>query len=168
MTLLVSRSQHLTIWKTRAVKSRQPVFRQPICNSGLGWTSSTQLTHLVLACREEIGVPRADGETADGRDVAGERDLQLARGQVPDLDDPVAGAGRKPLVSRLDGDGPNPAEVARDDTRELPWSERGARKYLGVSLGARPAHGLLGRPERGRGATDTSAPVAAKTSGQAA
>lgn len=65
-------------------------------------------------------MPRADGETPDGRDVAGERDFELARGQIPDLDDPVAGAGCEPLVPRLDGDGPDPAEVARDDTRELP------------------------------------------------
>jgi hypothetical protein len=59
-------------------------------------------------------------EPADGRDVAGEGEAELAGREVPDLDDAVARAGREPLVARLDRDGTHPAEVAGDDARELP------------------------------------------------
>jgi hypothetical protein len=59
-------------------------------------------------------------EPADGRDVAGEGEAELAGREVPDLDDAVARAGREPLVARLDRDGAHPAEVAGDDARELP------------------------------------------------
>lgn len=53
--------------------------------------------------------------------MAGEGELELARGEVPDLDDSVACAGGEPLVPGLDGDGADPAEVTRDDAGELPY-----------------------------------------------
>lgn len=115
MTLLTSRSQHLTIYSPR-----------PLSGSALSFLPSLSLspkktTYLVLPSREEIRMPRANGETSNGGDVAGEGELELARGEVPDLDDSVACAGGEPLVPGLDGDGADPAEVTRDDAGELPY-----------------------------------------------
>lgn len=99
-------------------------------------------TDFVFCAREEIRRAGRDGEAADGRDVARERDFELAGRQVPDLhgrpevslailsyikgsgttrlDDPVACAGREPLVARLDGSRAHPAEVTGDDAGEFP------------------------------------------------
>ena len=61
-----------------------------------------------------------DGQATDGGDVAGQGELERTRGEVPDFDDAVAGAGGEPGVARLDGDAADPAEMARDDADELP------------------------------------------------
>lgn len=49
----------------------------------LGVGSSS--THLVLSAREEIRMPVRHGEATNGRDVTGERELELPTCQVPDL-----------------------------------------------------------------------------------
>lgn len=72
MTLFVSKSQHLTICAGCSVRAEAAHHR-------------CQWTYLVLAAREEVGMPRRDGEAAHGRDVTRERELELARRQVPDL-----------------------------------------------------------------------------------
>ena len=60
-------------------------------------------THLsILPAGEQIWLPVGDGETSDNGDVASEGDLELAAGQVPDLDHPVRRTCGEPLVSRLD------------------------------------------------------------------
>ncbi len=64
-------------------------------------------THLpVLPGGEEVGVPGGDGQPADGGDVAGEGELELARGQVPHLDHAVGGARHEPLVAGLNSHRP--------------------------------------------------------------
>ena len=49
-----------------------------------------------------------EGWAARLLDVAGERELQLARGHVPDLDGPVGGAGAEPLVAGIEGQRAHP------------------------------------------------------------
>jgi hypothetical protein len=62
--------------------------------------------HLVFATREEIRMPWADGESTDCRDMAGERELQLSRSEIPNLppveisDYPMSnGPGRRTLMT---------------------------------------------------------------------
>jgi hypothetical protein len=76
--------------------------------------------HLVVADREEIRQAAADGDAANRTNVAGQRELQFARRQVPDLDGAIGGTGREPLVTRIDGDAAHPARVARHDAHQLP------------------------------------------------
>ena len=64
--------------------------------------------HFVLAAGEEVGVPRGNGETAHGGDVAGQGEAECAGCEVPDLDGAVAGAGGEPVVVGLDGEGTHP------------------------------------------------------------
>lgn len=47
------------------------------------------LDHFVLATGKEVWVPRRHGQASHRRDVAGERELELARSQVPDLRDMI-------------------------------------------------------------------------------
>jgi hypothetical protein len=50
---------------------------------------------------------------------------KLTAGKVPNLDDTVARASREPFVSGLDSNRTYPAQVTRDDTRQLPvWVVR--------------------------------------------
>mmetsp|Transcript_12697 Transcript_12697/g.41554 ORF Transcript_12697/g.41554 Transcript_12697/m.41554 type:complete len:240 (-) Transcript_12697:157-876(-) len=77
--------------------------------------------HLVLTRREEVGRPIRNCQTSDGRDVASERQLQCAGGQVPDLDGAVGRPGGVPRVGRVDRHAPDPAHVARNDPHHLPW-----------------------------------------------
>ena len=56
----------------------------------------------ILPTGEQIRLPVGDGETSDNGDVASEGDLELAAGQVPDLNHPVRRSCCEPLVSRLD------------------------------------------------------------------
>ena len=64
--------------------------------------NDSYFTHLsILPTGEQIRLPVGDGETSDNRDVASEGDLELAAGQVPDLDHPVRRSSGEPLVSRL-------------------------------------------------------------------
>ena len=65
-------------------------------------------------------------EAADRVEVACERDLQRAAGQVPDLDGPVRRARGEPLVAVVHGDAADPAEMPADHAEELPlgtWFE---------------------------------------------
>ena len=91
-----------------------------------------------------------DGQAADGGDVAGEGELERARGEVPDFDDAVAGAGGEPGVARLDGDAADPAEVARDDADELPGGVV-RRLYGARRLVEGEGVGELGRGGKGGG-----------------
>jgi hypothetical protein len=57
----------------------------------------------------------------NGGDVTRERQPQLTRREVPDLDDAVPGTGCEPLVARLDGDAAHPSQVPGNNAHELPW-----------------------------------------------
>ena len=59
------------------------------------------LDHLVLAGGKEVRVPRAHGQRAHGVYVAGERDLQHACGEVPNLNRAVRCARDEPEVARI-------------------------------------------------------------------
>ena len=87
---------------------------------------------LVQAAAEHVGVLVRDGEARDLLDVAGERELESARREVPHLDGAVARAGHKPFVARIERDAADPAEVTRDCAVHLPWR---------VPFGAWPAAG---------------------------
>lgn len=89
----------------------------------------------ILAATEQIRMLGADRQAAHCTDVACERELQLAAGQVPDLDDTVRRSSGEPLVSRLHGDAAHPAGMARDDAGQLPG---------GVPLGLGYGWRLLG------------------------
>ncbi len=97
--------------------------------------------HLVLAAREEVRVSGGYGEATDGRYVPGQGEPQVSRGEVPYLYSAVAGAAGEPLVVRLDGQSPDPAQMARNDSHQLP-----RRVPLGLDLvrclGAGGAQGL--------------------------
>ena len=77
-------------------------------------------THLVLSAREEIRMPRRDGKSSDSRYMACQRQLQLPRSQIPNLDDTIPCASRKPLVSRFHCHTAYPTEVTRDDAHKFP------------------------------------------------
>lgn len=79
------------------------------------------LHRLILAAREQIRMPVAHLQTAHGRDVTGQRETQLAAGQIPDFDHSVVGAGGKPLVRVIDRQASHPAGVAGDHTHQFPW-----------------------------------------------
>ena len=79
-----------------------------------------QRTYLVFTTRKEIWVSGRDSQATDGRDVAGQRQLERARGKVPNLDDSVACAGREPGVAGLDGDAADPTQVAGNDANKFP------------------------------------------------
>lgn len=79
------------------------------------------LDELVLARRKQIRMPVTHGQATDGRNMARQRKLQLARRHVPDLDNTVTSTCRKPLIVRVNGYAPNPAQMARHDTHKLPW-----------------------------------------------
>ena len=66
-------------------------------------------------------MPRRDRETANGRNVASQRQLELARCQVPDFDDTIPSTSCEPLVPGLDSDTTYPTKVSRNDEYELPW-----------------------------------------------
>lgn len=87
------------------------------------------LDHLILAAREQVGMPRGHGEATDGGYVPGQGEPQVPRGEIPDLDRAVAGAAGEPLVVRLDGQRPDPAQMAGDDPHQLP-----RRVPLGLDL----------------------------------
>ena len=66
-------------------------------------------------------MPRRHSQPAHATDVTRETELELSTRKVPYLDDSVARTSGEPLVARFDSDGADPAQVARDDTDELPW-----------------------------------------------
>lgn len=78
------------------------------------------LDHLVLCTREQLRMPWRDGQPANSGDVTGKGEFERAGSEVPDLDRTIAGSGSEPLVTRLHGEGADPAEVAGDDAEELP------------------------------------------------
>ena len=55
----------------------------------------------IFSTREEVGLPAGDCKTSHNRDVSREGDLELAAGQIPDLDHSVCCSRCKPLISRL-------------------------------------------------------------------
>lgn len=65
-------------------------------------------------------MPWRDGQPANSGDVTGKGEFERAGSEVPDLDRTIAGSGSEPLVTRLHGEGADPAEVAGDDAEELP------------------------------------------------
>ena len=85
----------------------------------------------------------------------GERELERPRGRVPDLDRSVRRPRDEPLVGRVEGEAADPAEVARDDSVQLPrrvplgagplarepLHERGAGLVLGRGGGGRRGQG---------------------------
>ena len=52
--------------------------------------------------------------------MTGQRQLELAARQVPNLDDSVGRSSGEPLVAGFDGDATNPAGVAGDDPEKFP------------------------------------------------
>ena len=64
---------------------------------------------------------RRDSQSPHRRYVTRQRQLQLARREVPNLDDAVPRSRGKPLIARLDSDAAHPAQVPGDDSDELPW-----------------------------------------------
>lgn len=69
-------------------------------------------THLVFTTRKEVRVPVANSETPDGRNVTGERQLEFASGQVPDLNDTITCTSCEPSVSWFDCYTSDPAKMA--------------------------------------------------------
>ena len=78
------------------------------------------LDKLVLPRRKQIRMPLTDGQATHRRNVARQRQLQLARRHVPDLDHPVTRPRREPLIVRVHSDAPHPAEMAGHDTHQSP------------------------------------------------
>ena len=64
---------------------------------------------------------RAYANATDRADVAGQRELQLTRSQVPDFDDTIGRACSEPFVARIDIYTSNPTSMTTDNTIELPW-----------------------------------------------
>ncbi len=95
--------------KEKGVVPKRPLFAQERQLGKLSLIAQERRlgTHLpVLPGGEEVGVPGGDGQPADGGDVAGEGELELARGQVPHLDHPVGRARHEPLVAGLNSHRP--------------------------------------------------------------
>ena len=92
---------------------------------------------LVFAGAEQVGVAGAEGQAADGADVAGEGDLEGVGsadgglGQVEDLDDPVGPAGGEHVVGGVESDGPHPSQMRRQDGGEAPRCVPFRGRYLG-------------------------------------
>lgn len=82
-------------------------------------------THLILTRTKQVRVSRTDSQPSDRADVTRKRDLELPTCEIPDLDDSISGAGRKPLVSGFNSKRTNPTEMTRNDSSELPWSGQG-------------------------------------------
>ena len=86
-----------------------------------GRSQSWQETHLVLATREEIWMTGRHRETTYSGDVARERQPQLTRRKVPNLDNTIPCTRGEPLVSRLDGNAADPSQMSRNDAYKFPW-----------------------------------------------
>ncbi len=114
-------------------------------------------------------MPRRHGQPAHCRNVPRKRQTQLARRQIPNLDGSVPRARGKPLVVRLHGQRPHPAEMPADDALQLPrrmpvrprlcqeavWSPAQAHvlwfvALLGFPVG-RPRAGLASGEDQGVG-----------------
>ena len=78
------------------------------------------LDHLILTAREEVGRAAAHCQPAHCRDMARERELERARGEVPDLDGAIGRTRREPLVGRVHRDRAHPSQMARDYPHHLP------------------------------------------------
>ena len=96
---------------------------------------------LVLAGTEQVGMSGAEGQAADGTDVPREGNLEriggtdAGLGQVKDLDDPIGTAGGKHVVGGVEGDGPHPAQMRRQDGGEAPRRVPLGRWYGGCFRG---------------------------------
>lgn len=90
------------------------------------------LHRLVLAAGEQVWRPRRDGHAAHRVGVTRQRQLQVARRQVPDLriiamagwylDGAIRATGREPLVAHIHCHTADPAQVTRNHTGHLPRS----------------------------------------------
>mmetsp|Transcript_10937 Transcript_10937/g.26268 ORF Transcript_10937/g.26268 Transcript_10937/m.26268 type:complete len:276 (-) Transcript_10937:101-928(-) len=78
------------------------------------------LDQLVLSHREHVRVPVADGDPSHGADVARQRQLELSRCKIPNLQCPIPCSSHKPLVSRFHADATNPSQMSRDHAHQLP------------------------------------------------
>mmetsp|Transcript_20831 Transcript_20831/g.42466 ORF Transcript_20831/g.42466 Transcript_20831/m.42466 type:complete len:327 (-) Transcript_20831:259-1239(-) len=84
------------------------------------------LDHFILRRREEVGMPLAEGQSADGADVSGEGNFEgivgshAGFGEVEYFDDAVASSGGEEGVGGVEGDGADPAEVGGEDGGEFP------------------------------------------------
>jgi len=93
------------------------------------------LDHLVLGTGEEIWMTVRNGETTDGRDMTGQRQLQFSRCQIPDLgistvslyipmqtylNHTITCPGCEPLISRVDSDSSDPTHMSRNDSCQFP------------------------------------------------
>ena len=61
-----------------------------------------------------------NSEAANGGYVTSEREFELARGKVPDLDDAVARASGEPLVSRFNSNRLYLTKMSQNHTHEFP------------------------------------------------
>ncbi|GIX61556.1 non-specific serine/threonine protein kinase [Babesia caballi] len=95
------------------------------------------LDRVVLAAAEEVGVAVRDLEVPHRVDVPRQRQLQLAGGEVPDLDQAVRAARGEPLVGHVDRHAVHPPLVADDHAVELP-----RRVPLGLAAAQRARLGL--------------------------
>lgn len=79
-------------------------------------------------------MPWGYGKASHRRDMSRQTELELTRCQVPYFDDAVPSTSREPLVPWLNSNGAHPAQVPRDDARELPlWMVRrfdGSRRLV--------------------------------------
>lgn len=90
-------------------------------------------------------MPRGHGKPTDSGYVPGQGKPQIPRGKIPYLYSAIAGAAGEPLVVRLNGQSPDPAQMTGDDSHQLP---RGMPLGLDLvrGLSASGAQGLgLGR-----------------------
>lgn len=62
-----------------------------------------------------------DRQTPHGRNVAGERQLELARSEIPHFHNPVSRTSDEPLISGLEGDAADPAQMSGNDSHKPPW-----------------------------------------------
>mmetsp|Transcript_40194 Transcript_40194/g.94503 ORF Transcript_40194/g.94503 Transcript_40194/m.94503 type:complete len:344 (-) Transcript_40194:432-1463(-) len=86
------------------------------------------LDHFVLSGGEKVGMARAEDEAAYGTHVAGEGQeegvvgARGGAGKVKNFDGTVGGSGSEHGVGGIDGEGPDPAEVRRENRANFPGS----------------------------------------------
>jgi hypothetical protein len=93
--------------------------------SRVGWPAErSEEAHLVLATREKVRMVGRHRKPTYSGDMTGERQPQLTRSEVPDLDDAVRGTSCEPHVSGLDSNAAHPGDptqVPGNNAHELPW-----------------------------------------------
>lgn len=92
---------------------------------------------LVLGTREQVWVSFRNGQSTNRRDMTSQRQLQLARRQIPDLRDElsvtcagvhlayldytVSSSCREPLISWVYSYSSHPPHMTRDDSCQFPY-----------------------------------------------